>query len=262
MLRWTVVVALAAASAAVYVRFVREPEATPLPPLAAAQEAPPPHAPRADPPRGPPVDATQIVTGRLAMERLPPEVGTSLETFSNEIVRNAEETAKKQARIHGTCAPGSAIRLITEDGSVRCQAIAHGMVSVSAVTAISRLSSTVTEVGNVPGGTGRYQVDGENDYLVAPIVLPDGASVTALSYSVFDSDPDADSEAFLYRSDDEAMASVKSSGAEEKVRTVATEEVRLRKVDARHAYFIYFQVSRTARARLMPIAATVSYKLN
>lgn len=260
MFRWTVVVALAFASAAVYVRFVRDPEPAPPPPLAAAQEAPPPHRPA--PPAGPPVDATQIVTGQLAMERLPPEVGASLETFSNEIVRNAEETAKKQARIHGTCAPGSAIRLIAEDGSVRCQAIAHGMVSVSAITAIGRLSSTVTEVGNVPGGTGRYQVDGESDYLVAPVVLPDGATVTALSYTVFDSDPDSDSEAFLYRSDDEAMASVKSSGAEEKVRTVATEEVRLRKVDSRHAYFVYFQVSRTARARLMPIAATVSYKLN
>jgi hypothetical protein len=252
MLRWAIVVAAAAAFAAVYVHFAQEPRAT----------AAPQPAPQEPAPRGPPLDAAQIVTGRLTMARLPPEVGVSLETFSNEIVRNAEETATKQARIRGTCAPGSAIRVIAEDGTVRCQAIAHGLVSVSAVTAVPRLSATVTEVGNVRGGMGRFQVDGESDYLVAPVVLPDGASITAFSYVVFDADPEVDSEAFLYRSDDEAMGSVSTKGAEERVRTVSTEELRLRKVDARHAYFVYFQVSRTAGARIMPISATVSYKLN
>jgi hypothetical protein len=252
MMRWGILLFVAVVGASVAVLFARTP-APPPQPQGAAQ---------APPPRGPPVDAAQVITGKLAMERLPVEVTSAMESYSNEIIRNAEETATKQARIHGTCAPGSAIRVIAEDGSVRCQTISHGAVSAAAVAAIPRLSSTVTEVGSVPGGMGRYQVDGENDYLIAPIALPDGATVTSLTYVVYDADPEADSEVFLYRSDDEPMASVSSQGAEETVRTVTTDTVRLRKVDAtRHAYFIYFQVSRAARARLMPISASVSYKL-
>jgi hypothetical protein len=251
MLRWAVVVLLAAGAAFVAVRYAWSDPA----PSAAAAEPPPP------PPKGPAVDAAQISSGRLSMDRMPKDVGTALETFSNEIVRNAEETAGKQARIHGTCAPGSAIRVIAEDGTVRCQAVAHGVVSVAAVTAIPRLSGTVTEVGSVPGGMGRYQVDGESDYLVAPVALPDGATVTSLSYVFFDASPDVDTEVFLYRSDDEAMASISSEGAQESVRTISTDTVRLRKVDSRHAYFIYFRVSPQARAKVMPISASVSYKL-
>jgi|SRR5476649_1046518 hypothetical protein len=213
-------------------------------------------------PRAPPVDAAQIVSGRLSMERLPPEVGKALETYSEEIVRSAEEIATKQARIHGTCAPGSAIRVIAEDGSVRCQAVGHGVVSVAAVTAVPRLSSTVTEVGSVTGGMGRFQAGGDDDYLIAPVALPDGATVTGFSYVFFDSAEGVDSEAFLYRSDDEPMASVSSSGAENGVRTVSTDAVRLHKIDAtRHSYFVYFQVSSAARAKLMPISASITYKL-
>jgi hypothetical protein len=196
------------------------------------------------------------------MERLPVEVGTALETFSEEIVRNAQETSTKQARIHGTCAPGSAIRVIAEDGTVRCQAFAHGVVSVAAIAALPRLSATATEAGSVPGAVGRYQSGGEDDYLVAPISLPDGASVTGLSYLFYDAAMEVDSVAFLYRSDDQPLASVSSSGAEEKVRALSTDAVRLRKVDnARYGYFIYFQLSTGAGARLMPIAASVSYRL-
>jgi hypothetical protein len=213
-------------------------------------------------PRAPPVDAAQIVSGRLSMERLPPEVGKAMETYSEEIVRSAEEIATKQARIHGTCAPGSAIRVIAEDGSVRCQAVGHGVVSVAAVTAVPRLSSTITEVGSVPGGMGRFQAGGDDDYLIAPVVLPDGATVTAFSYTFFDSAPDVDSEAFLYRSDDEPLASVTSSGSENTVRTASTDAVRMHKIDAaHHSYFVYFQVSSSARAKLMPISASITYKL-
>jgi hypothetical protein len=219
-------------------------------------------APVADAPHAPPVDAAQIVSGRLTMERLPPEVGKAMESYSEEIVRSAEEIATKQARIHGTCAPGSAIRVIAEDGSVRCQAVGHGVVSVAAVTAVPRLSSTITEVGSVPGGMGRFQAGGDDDYLIAPVVLPDGATVTAFSYTFFDSAADVDSEAFLYRSDDEPLASVSSSGSENTVRTATTDAVRMHKIDAaHHSYFVYFQVSSSARAKLMPISASITYKI-
>jgi hypothetical protein len=249
MIRWGILVAVVIAGAAgAFWLIPREREQQPV----SAAPAPAP--------RSPAVDAAQITSGRLPMERMPQEVGKALETYSEEIVRNSEEIATKQARIHGTCAPGSAIRVIAEDGSVRCQIIGHGVVSVSALTAVARLSSTVTEVGSVQGGVGRYQADGEDDYLIAPVPLPDGATVTGFSYTFFDSSQTADSEAFLYRSDDEPMASVKSTGTENTVRSLGTEQVRLRKVEtSRYAYFVYFQVSTAARANLMPISASISY---
>jgi len=208
-----------------------------------------------------PVDAAQITTGKLAMERMPEQVGTSLEMFSDEIVRNAQLLEGKQARISGTCAPGSAIRIIDEKGSVRCQQFPRGVISVSAVTAMPRLSSTTTEAAAVNGGSGRYQSSGEDDFLVAPVALPDGAVITSFSYTFFDDSLEQDSEAFLYRSDDQPLASVTSDGANSGVRSLLTEAVQLRKVDARYAYFVYFQTSAKAGARLMPISASVSYRV-
>ena len=232
--------------------FTRRPAAD-LPPVVAAPVAP-------EPPR--PVDAAQISTGRLVMERMPQEVGSALETFSEEIVRNAEATAGKQARITGTCAPGSAIRVIADDGTVRCQAFPKGVVSVSALVAIPRMSATATEVASVPGGTGRYQSAGTDDYLVAPIVLPDGALVTSFSFTFLDDSPEVDTGAFLYRSDDQPLGSLVSTGAEDKVRSGTTEAIQLRKIDtARYSYFVYFQVSARAGARVMPVSASVSYRL-
>jgi hypothetical protein len=214
------------------------------------------------PPHAPVIDAAQIGSGRVAMERMPEEVGRALETHSQEIVRNAEAIASRQARITGTCAPGSAIRIIAEDGTVRCQQFPRGVMSVAAISAVPRLSSTLTEVAVLEGGVGRYQSGGEDDYLVAPVALPDGAIVTAMSYVFFDDDPAVDTSAFLYRSDDQPLASVTSAGASRQVRIESTESVALRKVEAtRYAYVVYFQVSATAGSRILPISASVTYRL-
>jgi len=223
-----------------------------------APSEPPPAA--LSPPR-PPVDAAQISSGRIAMERMPAEVGTALETFSDEIVKNAQEVAGKQARITGTCAPGSAIRVIGEDGTVRCQQFPRGVVSVAAAAAMPRLSSTATEFAVVKGGVGRWQSAGEDDYLVAPVSLPDGATVTSFSFTFLDNSLEQDTEAYLYRSDDESLAVVESEGADERVRSAATEKVQLRRIDARYGYFVYFKTSTSAGARLMPISASIGYRL-
>ena len=209
-----------------------------------------------------PVDAAQITSGKLAMERMPEEVSANLELFSGEIVKNAQILESKQSRITGTCAPGSAIRIIGEDGSVRCQQLPRGVASVSAVTAIPRLSTTTTEAAAVAGGSGRYQSGGEDDFLVAPVTLPDGSIVTSFSYTFFDSSAEQDTEAYLYRSDDQPLASVGSEGVDEKVRSATTETVQLRRVDtSRFAYFVYFQTSAKSGARLMPVSASISYRL-
>lgn len=213
-------------------------------------------------PGGLPIRAEEITEGRLSPERLPVELNAALEAHSAEIIRNAEAIEQKQARVTGTCAPGSAIRVIGEDGSVSCQKLPRGVVSVSALVAVPRLSTTGTAQGSVKGGVGRFQTSGEDDFLVVPVVLPDGAQVTGFSYAFYDADPRVDGAAYLYRSDDQPMSALGTSGAADEVRVISTEEVKLRKVDAgRYAYFVYFQVSSEAGANLVPISASVTYRL-
>lgn len=222
---------------------------------------------RAEPPSrsypgGHPIDAAQIATGRVAMERMPSEVTGALEIHSAEIVKQAELLASKQARITGTCAPGSAIRLVGEDGSVVCQRLPRGVASVAAVAGVARSSATGTAQGTVPGGVGRYQTTGEDDFLVVPINLPDGALVTGFSYTFWDADERFDGAAYLYRSDDAVLAGVATSGARAEVRYAETDVVKERKVDnGAYGYFVYFQTSSEAGANLMPIAAAVTYRL-
>jgi hypothetical protein len=213
-------------------------------------------------PGGRPITAEEITGGRLAVDRMPAEVTGALEQHSAEIVRNAEALESKQARVTGTCAPGSAIRVIGEDGTVSCQKLPKGVTSVSALVAVPRLSSTGTAQGSVTGGVGRFQTSGEDDFLVAPVTLPDGAVVTGFTFHYYDADPAVDGAAYLYRSDDAPMAAAVTSGAADEVRVAATEEVAQRKVDAaRYAYFVYFQVSADAGANLVPISASVTYRL-
>lgn len=213
-------------------------------------------------PGGHPIDATQITSGRLPLARLPEEIGAALEIHSAEIVKNAEALETKQARVTGTCAPGSAIRVIAGDGSVACQRLPRGVVSVSALAGVPRLSSTVTAQGTVPGAVGRFQERGEDDFLVVPVALPDGAVVTGFAYVFFDAEEAVDGIAYLYRSDDQPMAAASTAGAEGTVQVATTEEIQLGRIDAaRYAYFVYFQTSAAAGANLLPISASVTYRL-
>lgn len=211
---------------------------------------------------GGPIRADEISEGRLSPERLPVELNAALEAHSAEIVRNAEAIEQKQTRITGTCAPGSAIRVIAEDGSVSCQRLPRGVVSVSALAGLPRLSTTQTAQGSVKGGVGRFQTGGEDDFLVVPVVLPDGAEVTGFRYVFYDADPRVDGAAYLYRSDDQPMSALGTTNAADEVRVIATEEVKFRKVDTgRYAYLVYFQLSAEAGANLVPISASVTYRL-
>ncbi len=229
--------------------------------FAQRREPPPPaHAKIADPTPPPPIEATRI-TGKLPLENMPAEIGAALEQHSDEIVKTAEALEAKQERITGVCAPGSAIRLIGPDGSVTCQRFPRGVASVTALAAVPRFATTVTAPGNVRGGVGRYQTSGDDDYLIVPVALPDGAIVTSFAYVFYDAS-ELDGSAYLYRSDDKPMAMVKTEGAVEEVRLLTTDHVEQPRVDAhRYAYFVYFQTSAQAQDRLMPISASVHYRL-
>jgi hypothetical protein len=222
----------------------------------------PRRAPSPEYPGGHPIDAAQISTGRIAVEHMPSEVTAALEIHSAEIVKTAEAVATRQARITGACAPGSAIRVVEEDGGVVCQKMPRGVVSVSSLAGIPRQSSTGTAQGAVKGAVGRYQTSGDDDFLVIPLHLPDGATVTAFSYTYFDDDPRVDGAAYLYRSDDVVLAGLATEEASAEVRTVKTESIQNRRVEnAEFAYFVYLQVSPEAGPHLIPIAASVSYRL-
>jgi len=133
---------------------------------------------------------------------------------------------------------------------------------VAALTAVPRSSATGTAQGAVPGGVGRYQTAGEDDWLVAPVPLPDGAVITGFSYVFWDTDPKVDGAAYLYRSDDTPLAALSTRGAAAEVRIVDTDQIDGRKIDSTaFGYFVYFQVSSKAGAALMPIAASVSYRI-
>jgi len=234
--------------------------------LALVREPPPPPAPAALPPErptaGPPIDAERIQSGRLSVERLPAAVTDAIETHSTEIIRTQEILATKQARITGTCPPGAAIRVVAEDGSVVCQRLGRGVASVSALAGVPRVSGTGTAQASVAGGVGRYQIAGEDDFLILPISLPDGAVVTGFSYTFWDADENVDGGAYLYRSDDTMMAKLATSGAEAQVRAVQTESIRASRVDnTGFGYMVFLQISAKAGQNLMPISASVSYRL-
>lgn len=239
---------------------LREDSPPPKLPLPTPTPSHPQDLPTAAPP--PQIDAERIQSGRLAVERMPLQVTEALEAHSAELVRTNEVLLEKQARISGTCAPGSAIRVVGPDGSVVCQRLPRGAISVTALSGGPRNSATGTAQASVPGGVGRYQTSGDDDFLVVPISLPDGAVVTGFSYTYWDNDPEVDGGAFLYRSDDTMMARLATSGAKAEVRTTATDAVEARKIDnSGFAYMVYLQTSAKAGQNLMPISASVSYRL-
>ncbi len=234
----------------------KKPVAPPPPP-----PPPPPVVPAERPTATAPLEAERI-QGRLTMDKMPETVTQTLETHTAELWKTEHILEQKQARITGTCAPGSAIRVVGPDGSVVCQKLPRGVVSVSALAGVPRVSTTGTAQASVAGGGGRDQNAGDDDFLIVPVSLPDGAVVTGFAYTFWDNDPEVDGGAYLYRSDDVMMAKLATEGAAGEVRMVQTESVDAHRVDnTGYGYMVFFQISRKAGQNLMPISASVFYRL-
>jgi hypothetical protein len=174
----------------------------------------------------------------------------------------------KQNIVTGTCVAGSAIRAIASNGTVTCQSAGGnvGYASVNAAVAVPETGTTPTILGVAGGGIGRYQQSGGSDFLVAPIVLPQGATITALSFTCFRNNA-ASCTAFLYRDDINLITSIsipaQSTTAQTATSTtIATSPAGLPVVDNQNfSYIVIMSLSGTATSNIMPIKAAVSYTL-
>jgi hypothetical protein len=174
----------------------------------------------------------------------------------------------KQNIVSGTCPAGSAIRAIAANGTVTCQSTGGnvGYASVNAAVAVPETGTTATLLGVAGGGIGRYQTSVGSDFLVAPIVLPQGATITALSFTCYRNNA-ATCSAFLYRDDINLITSIsipaQSTTAQTATSTtIATSPAGLPVVDNQNfSYLVIMSLSGTATSSLMPIRATVTYTL-
>ena len=137
-----------------------------------------------------------------------------------------------------------------------------GYVSVSANAAVPQYSTTATSQGNAGGGVGRYTTSGGLSYLIAPIQIPHGATITSFIYKVYDNTPIHYSRAYLYTSvTGSSVVTVASSsaGASSAMQTITSGTLNYVVNNSNNSYFIYFGVNGIAGSSLVPIAAIVQY---
>ena len=192
---------------------------------------------------------------------------TAITSNTGAISSNTTAISGKQERVTGTCAAAEAISAIAADGTVTCETIPlkTGNVSASGIVGVPRDSTYGTVQGggtdsNGVGYLGRSGVVG-NEYLVVPISLPDGATITSFSYTAFDNDAVNNSSAFLYWSGGSSVAtSVTTGGASLALQTVSTTTINEPVVDnSQYGYFFYMQVYGTTA--IVAVSASVGYTL-
>jgi hypothetical protein len=195
---------------------------------------------------------------------------TIVNTVNANDTRLTNVEATKQNAVTGNCPTGSAIRAVAANGTVTCQSTGGtvGVASVNSIVGVPLVTGTTTGVCLIFClGNGRYQSSAGSDFLVAPITLPQGATITAFSFSCFCNHANGEF-AVLFRDDDVGIAntsiSTVSSTAIQTASTTAisTTPAGIQVVDNRNfSYFVLWSIDGTATSNIMPVRATVTYTL-
>jgi hypothetical protein len=104
-------------------------------------------------------------------------------------------------------------------------------------------------------------VGGGTEYLLAPLFIPDGATITSFSYTCYDNDTSYNSTAYLYRDDSALVAeAISTSSSSTTLQTVTTTNITYPSVDnSLYGYFVYMRIHGTAGTNLVPIRVVVAY---
>lgn len=196
-------------------------------------------------------------------------VKTAVDDNHARITANTQALAAKQERVSGACNAGSAIRQVNADGTVVCQNAGGltGFASVSAVAGAPLIPSVVTSLGtnpfNIGDADGRYATNGTLTFMVAPIALPHGATITSFTLTCYDNDPGGICNARL--NDGRLLMFVATSGEDATAyQTVTTNTISSPRnvVDNQNkAYYVYFSINGAVGINHMPIRAVVGYTL-
>lgn len=154
------------------------------------------------------------------------------------------------------------------DNDDRLDTMSSGYVSVSAVTAIPQSSTFETGVTFLSGenGIGRYAVSTGSTFLIAPVFLPDGATILSLSYTCYDNDATYDSGVWLYRdgtSDWLIAGGIYTSSSSTTAQTVTATDISNPIVDnSLYGYHVYMSINGSAGSNLAPIRVVIEYTLD
>lgn len=201
---------------------------------------------------------------------------TIVTTVNANDARLTTVETNKQNVVSGTCPTGSAISAIAPNGSVTCQSTggAVGFSSVNATVGVPETSTTPTQLGFAGGPNntillGRFQTSGTSDGLLAPIVLPHGATITAFSFTCLQNTATISCNGSLFRDDLTLLAttSITSASQSSTAQTASTTSISTGTpaaavVDNQNfSYFVIMTVNGANTSNIMPIRATVTYTM-